>query len=461
MNVSMRLQVRQTQSLTMTPQLLQSIRLLQYSHLDLQDFLQREADRNPLIELAGGPAGSQPRPVAPASKAAAPQRTRERSSAHTLGALPSIDLLAAETPSLCGHALTEIAAALPSADDRRIAEALLIDLDEIGYLRVDLAQASRSLGVDPERIARILSALRREAEPAGLFAGDLAECLALQLERRGRLDPVIQAVLSRLDLVARRDFAALRRLTGEDEAGLLEILAELRGLDPRPGRMFETAARESVEPDILVSNERGGSWRVELNPATLPRLLVDEDYAAEITQGCRSPDERDFVSRCRTEASWLARSLDQRARSILKVAAEIVRLQEGFLAHGVDGLKPMTLAMVAEAVGMHESTVSRVTANKYAQTPRGTFELKFFFTVAIASSVGGEAHSASGVKERIRRLVTMELPGSVLSDEDIAARLRADGVELARRTVAKYREALGIPSSAQRRREIGARGIAC
>ncbi|MFD2238833.1 RNA polymerase factor sigma-54 [Aureimonas populi] len=466
MSLSMKLEVRQSQSLSMTPQLLQSIRLLQYGHLDLQAFVEREAERNPLlvVEERDGP------PVAPASGAlAAPaspftaqrrESPRERGVGDPGGAGFDMQERASGRPSLLSHALGEIAELLSTPLERKIAEALLADFDEAGYLRVDVPAAAQALGVPTDAVHKVLTRLRAGAEPAGLFAGDLAECLALQLARKDRLDPVIRTVLDHLDLLARRDFAALRRLTGEDEAGLLDMLAEIRALDPKPGLSFEADLHPAIEPDVLVTRAATGGWRVELNGAVLPRVLLDADYVRTVTAECRSPAEKEFLGACQTSATWLLRSLDQRAQTILKVAAEIVRRQEAFLDEGVGGLKPMTLAAVAQAVGLHESTVSRVTADKTVETPRGVFEMKFFFTVAIASSTGGEAHSAASVKHRIRLLVEAESAGSVLSDDEIAARLKDEGVELARRTVAKYREALGIASSVQRRREMNARKIA-
>lgn len=442
MSIAIGLQVRQAQSLAMTPQLLQSIRLLQYDPCDLRDFLGREAEKNPLLRIVERSAA---KGVARGAGGVAAS-SHPRSSA------------AEERPcgrgSLAAHAVCEIAETFADAGDRALANALLIDFDEVGYLRVEPREAASRLGVSLERIEALLHALRRQAEPAGLFAADLAQCLSLQLERAGRLDPAFQAMLSRLDLVARRDHAALSKVTRREPGDVARMIAVLRRLDPRPGHGFEASAGETIEPDVLITPERGGAWRVALNGRAVPRVLLDEDYERTVQASARTADERAFLAECRLSVSWLARALDQRARSILKVACEIARRQEGFLAEGTRGLKPMTLSSIAQAVGLHESTVSRVTANKYVGTPRGTFELKFFFSGAIASSSGGEAHSASCVRERIRRLVEAERPGAILSDEDIALLLKADGVDLARRTVAKYREALGIASSAQRRREM-------
>lgn len=515
MMMSAKLQVRQSQSLVMTPQLLQSIRLLQFSHLELQAFVDQEMERNPLLEAGDGAepdwrrtAGAEPPDEAPAvasvpdaslsgerrdgeaitegfdaggfegggfeEPAPGDREMRSEAKEALMGSTPgssggsgesfdgaaSIEAFAEPRPSLALHALSELAEALQDPLERRIGEVLVEQLDEAGYLRIDPAAAATALGIAPERLLVILRRLQDQAEPAGLFALDLADCLAIQLRRVGRLDPVMETVLAHLDLLARRDFATLRRLTGEDETGLMEILGEIRRLDPKPGHAFEGGPADVVVPDVVVTEALDGSWRIELNPDALPRVLVHSEYVERIATGRLTSEERTFLSDCQTSANWLVRSLDQRARTILKVASEIVRRQDGFLTRGIEGLKPLTLMAVAEAVGMHESTISRVTANKYIATPRGTFELKFFFTVAIASTGGGDPHSAESVKHRIRILVQAEGAGNVLSDDDIADKLKAEGVDLARRTVAKYREALGIPSSIQRRREMNARRAA-
>lgn len=515
--LSAKLQMRQSQSLVMTPQLLQSIRLLQFSHLELQSFVDAEMERNPLLEKADAPAGTgdepgaeegfvlgiqgerfedaEPAIGASAAVDASPERdlsglssdgsaiadgfeSAEASTHDRADERPSlapsgggggheggegeafIEQLAETKPSLSAHALAEAREAIAEPLERAIAEALVEHLDEAGYVRSSPAEIASLLGVADKEVEGVLQRLKDTVEPAGLFAADLADCLAIQLRRLGRLDPVMACVLSHLDLLGRRDFAALRRLTGEDENGLMDILSEIRRLDPKPGHGFDASPADVVVPDVVVEAALDGSWRIELNPDALPRVLVHTDYVKRIATGKLDRQEQAFISDCHASANWLVRSLDQRARTILKVAAEIVRRQDGFLTKGISGLKPMTLMSVAEAVGMHESTISRVTANKYMATPRGTFELKFFFTVAIASSSGGDAHSAESVKHRIKMLIDAESAGAVLSDDDIAERLSGEGVELARRTVAKYREALGIPSSIQRRREMNARRLA-
>jgi RNA polymerase sigma-54 factor len=302
-----------------------------------------------------------------------------------------------------------------------------------------------------ERVLAILQGF----EPTGVFARDVRECLMLQLKDRNRFDPLMAKLLDNLDLLARRDMAALRRACGVDDEDLRDMVAELRALTPRPGAAFGGEPVQPVAPDVYVREGQGGLWLVELNTDTLPRLLVDQRYHARVSAGARSDQEKTFVTDCLASANWLVKSLDQRAKTILKVASEIVRQQDGFLAYGVEHLRPLNLKTVADAIGMHESTVSRVTSSKYIATPRGVFEMKFFFTSAIASSSGGEAHSAESVRHKIRQLIDAERrEEDVHSDDRIVDILKEAGVDIARRTVAKYREALRIPSSVERKRML-------
>lgn len=478
MALSAKLQIRQSQSLVMTPQLLQSIRLLQYSTTELQAFVDTQMESNPLLAQgtspeseplrslaapASGPQAAEPSPAAAKGETAerlspAPRAGSDRGRSGD-GDF-SIDDLADRRLSLHQHATKEVSDILGAGASARIGAALVEHLDESGYLRITAEEIAASLGESPKAVAAAIELLQSEVSPAGLFARDLAECLAIQLRRQNRYDPVIAAVLQNLDLLARRDFSTLRRLTGEDESGLMDILAEIRTLDPKPGHAFDHDGTEAIVPDVFVTEADDGGWLVELNPDSLPRVIVDNSYLAAVRDGQMKHDDASFLSECQQSANWLVRALDQRAKTILKVATEIVRRQDGFLTRGVGGLRPMTLMSVAEAIGMHESTVSRVTSQKYIATPRGTFEMRFFFTVAIASANGGDAHSAQSVKHRIKMLIDAESVDKVMSDDDIAAILKKEGIDLARRTVAKYREALGIASSIQRRREMNARRLA-
>jgi RNA polymerase sigma-54 factor len=263
----------------------------------------------------------------------------------------------------------------------------------------------------------------------------------------------MEALLDNLDMLARRDLRGLMRVCGVDSEDLAEMVAELKRLDPKPGASFDAAPAMAVVPDVLMRRTNDGGWAVELNPETLPRILVNRGFHARAVVGAKNRDDKAFIADKLQSATWLVKSLEQRANTILKVSAEIVRRQDGFFRHGVGHLRPLILRDVAEHVSMHESTVSRVTANKYIATPRGTFELKYFFTTAIAGTSGGESHSAEAVRFRIREMIGAEGIDEVLSDDAIVERLRKEGVDIARRTVAKYREALRIPSSVQRKRE--------
>jgi RNA polymerase sigma-54 factor len=286
-----------------------------------------------------------------------------------------------------------------------------------------------------------------------MFAPNLRECLAVQLAERNRLDPCMEALLDNLEMLARRDLRGLMRVCGVDQEDLAEMIAELKRLDPKPGANWDAAPPPLVVPDVLMRRLENGEWAVELNPETLPRVLVNRGFHARAVVGSRSKADRAFLAERLQSATWLVKSLEQRANTILKVSAEIVRRQDGFFRHGVAHLRPLILRDVAEAVSMHESTVSRVTANKHIATPRGIFELKYFFTTAINGTAGRENHSAEAIRFRIREMVNGEGPEDVLSDDAIVERLRKEGVDIARRTVAKYREALRIPSSVQRKRE--------
>lgn len=466
-----RLELRQTQSLALTPQLLQAIRLLQMSAPELEAFVARELEQNPLLERAEAPeealeaagAGTQwPQGAssdgavpfdAGAPTAAVRRDTPAGPVANGSGAAldgPDFQNVAGAAPSLSAHLEAQIAAAFRTPEDVAVARFLLANLDECGYLTAEPEALAAEAGVAPDRVAEVLARCQR-LEPTGIFARSLAECLALQLAERGRLDPAMRLMLDNLDLLARRDLAALRRACGVDAEDLAEMTAELTALDPKPGLSFAGEPVTAVVPDVLVRVSPQGGWIVELNEAALPRILVNRRYHAELT-GARQPEVRQFLDGCLSQATWLERSLDQRATTILKVATEIVRHQDGFLLHGPTRLRPLGLKDVAAATGLHESTVSRATANKFMATPRGTLAMRAFFSGGLAATTGGEEHSAAAVRHRVRQLVEAEPTGAPLSDEAIAEQLKGEGIAIARRTVAKYREQSGIPSSAARRR---------
>jgi RNA polymerase sigma-54 factor len=365
---------------------------------------------------------------------------------------PDIDAFATREMSLHEHLSDQMTMAITAPEERLIARMLIDAIDENGYLQASLDEVAARLGAEVEKVEAVLAVIQT-LDPVGVGARSLAECLALQLREKNRFDPAMKALLDHLELAAKRDFAGLRRKCGVDVEDITEMLSELRALDPKPGRGFSSSPVETVIPDIFVREEQGGTWGIELNPETMPRVLVNRTYYAQIDRATLSVDEKSYLSEQLQSASWLVKSLDQRARTMVKVGKEIVRQQDGFFARGVDHLKPLTLRQVAEAIEMHESTVSRVTSNKYIATPRGVFELKYFFTAAIQSADGGDAHAAEAVRQRIKKLIDAEDPKKVLSDDQLVKALKDDGVDIARRTVAKYRESMRISSSVQRRRE--------
>ena len=490
---SQRLELRQSQTLVMTPQLQQAIKMLQLSNLELNTLVEAEIEENPLLERGerepedraepgNEVAGDGPAIGDAATSLAEPLAAEETSEAvddwraaageegdgtaeiagdgswrnHNGGGysgdLPGIDQSASRPRTLREHLIEQIGADLPDQADRVIALHLLDQLDEAGYLQGGLDGAADRLGCAPERIERVLARIQ-EFDPPGVFARDLAECLALQLRDRNRLDPAMQRLLDNLPLLAARNASALMRLCGVDAEDLAEMVAEIKSLDPRPGFAFDPPLAQPVVPDILMRAQSDGGWAVELNTETLPRVLVNNRYYARVSRTTLRKTDREYLTDRLQAANWLVKALHQRAVTILKVATEIVQQQDGFFRNGVQSLRPLILRDIADAIGMHESTVSRVTTNKYIATPRGLFELKYFFTSAIAASRGGDAHSAEAVRFRIRSLIDGEPSDGTLSDERIVELLQQDGVDIARRTVAKYREAMRIPSSVQRRRE--------
>ncbi len=467
MSAMQRLELRQGQSLTMTPQLVQSIKLLQLSHAELAAYVEAELERNPLLHegeiRTDAPAPSLADFLRAKQKAQAagsrivpgPAPARAQASAGASGSAgaahgdirPEMEETLARATSLTEHLEAQLDLATADPRLRLIGEHLIHNLDEAGYLTEDPTEIAARLATEPAEVEAALR-LIQTFEPSGVGARSLAECLRIQLKERDRLDPAMQALLAHLHLVARQDFAGLRKVCGVDQEDLADMLAEIRRLEPKPGLAFTPVAVDVLVPDVLIRPAPDGGLAVELNPETLPRILLNRGYYVEVAKMVRKDEDKSFLSECFQTASWLTRSLEQRARTILKVAAEIARQQEDFFREGVAGLRPMTLKSVAEAIGMHESTISRVAANKAVGTERGTYPMKFFFGAA----TGEGEHSAKAVRHRIRQLIEAESPGDVLSDEAIAQKLKAEGIQVARRTVAKYREALRIASSADRRR---------
>jgi RNA polymerase sigma-54 factor len=335
--------------------------------------------------------------------------------------------------------------------EHMIGRQLIEFVDEAGYLVEDIETLAAQLGVEPDTVGAMLTRMQG-CDPTGVFARSLRECLALQLAEHGELDAKLATFLDNLPLIARHDIAGLMRACHATRDEIAAMATRIRRLNPKPGLQFGAEAVQPVVPDVLVRTAPDGSWIVELNAETLPRVLVDQTYYATVARGAKGAEDKTYLSECLANANWLVKSLDQRARTILKVSREIVRQQDAFLLHGVQHLRPLNLKTVANAIEMHESTVSRVTANKYMMTSRGIFELKYFFTSAIPASGGGDSVSAEAVRHRIREMIENEAATEILSDDRLVELLRDSGIEIARRTVAKYREGMNIPSSVQRRR---------
>jgi len=369
---------------------------------------------------------------------------------------PDLDAFADTGLSLADHLLAQAGPVVDGADSF-IAAHLIDQIDEAGYMTVPLLEVANRLGVALARVEHVLGIIQT-FDPTGVGARSLSECLALQAKEADRYDPCMARLIDNLELVARGDMARLKRLCDVDDEDLADMIRELRGYDPKPGCRYGGEAMQAVVPDVFVAKRKTG-WAIEINAATLPRLLVNRGYYVELSGGQQDKASKAWLSECLASANWLVKALDQRQRTIVKVATEIVKQQEAFFVHGVSQLKPMTLRQVADAIEMHESTVSRVTSNKYLSCARGLYELKYFFTSAIQSSDGGDAVSAQAVKSAIRALIAAEEPKAILSDDTLVELLNAKGFDIARRTVAKYREALGIGSSVQRRRQKALEGV--
>ncbi len=537
MALSARLVMRQGQSLVMTPQLLQAIKLLQFSNVELSAFIDEELERNPLLDRADDRPDAQidmPGPVSesmaaefdagassdfaegmmeassgdfdegfeggdtegdwarddfvvdraslenslgtevenafeidrtePAPAASADSFVADGLSATSWNGSPggseegegnNLESYVASHLGLRDHLSEQLAIACADPGDLMIGHAIIDCVNDAGYFLDPLEELAQRLGAPMARAERVLK-LVQTFDPSGVGARNLAECLSIQLRERDRFDPAMRRLVENLPLLAKRDFAELRKLCEVDDEDIKEMFAEIKRLNPKPGNAFGHEPMQTVVADVTVRAAPDGSWRVELNSESLPRLLVNQSYATVVHRGAGAAADKSFLSNCLQTANWLTKSLEQRAKTILKVSAEIVRHQDAFFARGVEYLRPLNLRTIADAIGMHESTVSRVTSNKYLSSPRGIFELKYFFTASIPAKSGAEAHSAEAVRFRIKQMIESEPPSGVLSDDAIVEKLKHANVVIARRTVAKYRESLRIASSVERRREKAA-----
>ena len=498
MALSAKLELRQGQQLVMTPQLQQAIRLLQLSNLELTEFVDAELERNPLLEREehsqpvkaadeaprpdGGEAPDEPwldlrKPVSDHAGSldtdfgnvfqepgtGEPDAGGATSGYSWAGVTQrmhggggdddqNLESYVANEVSLRDHLTAQLPLMIDASIERLIGQYMVDLIDEAGYIPANIDAIAHKLGAPTELVETVLAKLQ-SFDPPGVFARSLAECLTLQLKDQNRFDPLMARLLDNLELLASRNLTALKKAVGTDMEELSDMIHEIKQLNPKPGLKFGSVQMQPVVPDVIVRAASDGGWHVELNSDTLPRVLINSTYYTRISKTASNDKDKGYLLECLQTANWLVKSLDQRARTILRVSEQIVRQQDGFFIHGVQHLRPLNLKTIAEAISMHESTVSRVTSNKYISTPRGIFELKYFFTSAIASSSDGESHSSESVRYRIKQMIEGERTGGVLSDDQLVDRLKGEGVDIARRTVAKYREAMRIPSSVQRRRD--------
>lgn len=486
MNYAPRLELRQGQTLVMTQQLQQSIKLLQFNALELRAFVDQQLENNPFLQ---DPAETETEMEAPAQEAsdltpiaADQQFEQSRSEAiedngewgddsgaierdylqheqaiHARGDYDAgddartIEDNAAEGKTLREHLLEQLHIDITDPAQRLIGAHLIDLVDEAGYIKDDLTAQAEALGISLEEIEAVLARLQR-FDPAGVCARNLQECLALQLKDKDRFDPAMQALLENLNLIAEAKFDALQKKCSVDKEDLKQMIAEIRELNPKPGSGFSHDLTQAVAPDIFVRRLPDNNWHIELNMGNFPKVMVNKRYYKKVSKESRNVKDKDYCSEQFGSASWLARALEQRAETMLKVGSELVKQQDAFFRLGVKFLRPMTLKDIAAATGYHESTISRVTNGKFLICPRGTFELKYFFTSALARSYGGEDVSSMAVKQHIEEIITQEHPEHILSDDELVDMLKEKNITVARRTVAKYREALGIPSSPKRKR---------
>ena len=517
MAIGPRLDLRQSQSLVMTPQLQQAIKLLQLTNLELGEYVEQELEQNPLLERvepgADGAAeltSDAPEPMAEIDgienfdtadtllhaaetgenidqgqsidvevdnefstdtpgDAPTPSSSEGITDNYSVGStassstsssgsgsggddMPGLDQTLVSEVTLRDRLMAELPMMVSTPGDRLIGEHLIDMLDDAGYVQGSLDELAERLGCEIEDIEPVLGRLQT-VEPAGLFARDLKECLSLQLQDKGRLDSIMQAFLDNMDLLVKRDLKGLMKACQCDEEDIKDMVAEIRTLDPKPGANFAHDVAPPVIPDVLMRPGPDGGWLIELNAETLPRVLVNNTYYAEVNALPMKAEDKHYIQDCLQTANWLVKSLHQRATTILKVSSEIVRQQDAFFREGVSALRPLVLRDIADKVEMHESTVSRVTSNKFIATPRGLFELKYFFTSSVGATNTSDGHSSAAVRQRIKELIDAEDPKKILSDDKLVTLLKAEGIEAARRTVAKYRDSLNIASSVQRRRE--------
>ena len=508
-----RLEIKQSQSLVMTPQLQKAIKLLQFSNLELREFVEKEIADNPLLELNDEDSFSENSMAEEHGATATTEddngedgetsehadgsdsfdlKSQEHVSEDHVNALDMVEFdnvwepdnaqismttntysnsewsnvnrnksgemedypeqIISQKLSLREHLINQVQIEIQDPIDRMIATFLTDHIDERGRLPNNLDHLADLIGCNSQKMDKVVNRIQ-SFDPPGIFARSLAECWSIQLKDLNRLDPAMKTLIENLELLKKHDYQALAKLCHVDFDDIKDMVNELWALSHNPSELFDQVITQPITPDLNMRQGPGDSWIVELNSSELPKVLVNNTYYAEIRRKIRNKDDKQYITDKLHWANWLVKSLHQRAITILKVASEIVSQQEQFFDHGVEYLKPLALRDIAEEVEMHESTISRVTSNKYIDTPRGIFELKYFFTTAISSSKGEDNYSAEAVRHKIKSLIDEERSDSILSDDKLVDLLNDNGIEIARRTVAKYRDAMKIPSSIHRRKQ--------
>ena len=486
MQLGQQIKMRQSQSLVMTPQLQQAIKLLQMTNLELCQYLENQQAENPFLEIDTNTQESRNddyqtqdetsnlsddmQSGKSISEDPSSNQDYENRYETELNERPKLDSpspiskntstedfddyisnLASRPETLKEHVRKQISLELKESKDLLIASVLTDYLEPTGWLTTKIEEIANEINCHVDEVNGVLIKLQK-LEPAGVFAKNLSECLKLQLEEKSLLSEEIKVLLDNLDLLAKGEIKQLIKITNFTQEEISQSIALIRSLNPKPGETFLYDETIQNSPDVIVTKGRNG-WVVELNKSTLPAVVIDENYISKMTLKKQDSNSSSYVADTIASARWLKRSVEQRNSTTLTIASAIIAQQEDFLKNGLSHLKPMVLRDIASNVGMHESTVSRVTTGLTIETPRGCFAMKYFFSVSLNSAENGESYAATAVREAIKKLISEEPAKKPLSDEAIAIIMKKDGIDLARRTVAKYREIMKIPSSAQRRRQ--------
>ena len=486
MKLDLNIGIGQKQGLNLTAQVQQAIKLLQMTNLELTEYIEENFVPNPFVELKDTTSSKKADPKDGKSAegtstadsfektpfAAEQLKTKtevenqfetgesyipKSTVAKETSDFDPVQLIKSEEKSLYVHCSDYVTKLDLSPQEQLIAFKFIEELEPTGWVEINLEEISRIFTADVETVESVLK-LMQSIEPAGLFSRSLTECLTLQAEDRGLLTSTLASILENLHLLGGGKFDLLKRRCGCDDAELAENLKSIKSLDPKPGLQFASHQICIREPDLNVKNQDDG-WIVELNRSTLPSVFVNKDYARDVQKHTRDPDQKEFIREKIAEANWLSNALKKRNDTMLKVGTEIVKRQKKFLEKGPSYIQPMVLRDIADAVEMHESTISRVTTGSLMETPQGTLELKSFFSVSLQLNDDNSSQSAASVKFKILKMVEGENPHKPVSDDEIVDSLKIEGINIARRTVAKYRKLQKIPASFMRKRQSTLAGM--